>query len=146
MYLNGIWIKAIALLVISIIVLACGIYAVKKMNWKLYEFMFVIVICGFLLVLGCKNINYAVNPEIETITVNYNYQSSNGVIFGREYFFADENGESYCLTMDPITNRKIFPNKEFNKDITYIIKYEKKSNAIVYILESVNTENHKISE
>lgn len=139
MYFNGIWIKAIALLVMSIMVLTCGIYAVKKMNWKPYEFMFVIAVCVFLLVLGCKNINYAINPEIETISVNYNYQSSNGVIFGREYFFVDKNGESYCLTMDPITTRRIFSNKEFNKNTTYIIKYEKKSNAIVYICENTTT-------
>ncbi len=145
MYFNGIWIKAIALLAMSIIVLGCGIYALKKMNWKTYEFIVVIAVCVFLLVLGCKNINYAINPEIETISVNYNYQNSNGVIFGREYFFLDEKGESYCLTMDPITTRKIFPNKEFNKKTTYIIKYEKKSNAIVYIDEVTNTKNNQIS-
>lgn len=57
--------------------------------------------------------------------LNYNYQSRNGVIFGREYFFVDKNGESYCLTMDSITTRKIFSNKEFNKNTTYIIKYKK---------------------
>lgn len=140
MYLNGIWIKAIALLVIAVMAFSCGIYAVKKMNWKLYEFIFVIVVCVFLLVLGCKNINYAINPEIETISVNYNYQSSNGVIFGREYFFVDKNGENYCLTMDPITTRKIFSNKEFNQNTTYIIKYEKKSSTIVYIGETTNTD------
>lgn len=145
MYFNGIWIKAIALLAMSLIVLICGIYAFKKMNWKPYEFMVVIAVCIFLLVLGCKNINYAINPEIETISVNYNYQNSNGVIFGREYFFLDENGESYCLTMDPITTRKIFTNKEFNKKTTYIIKYEKKSNAIVYIDEATNTNINQIS-
>lgn len=89
MCFNGIWIKAISLLVMSVIVLTCDIYALKKMKWKSYEFMVVIVVCIFLLVLGCKNINYATNPEIETISVYYNYQNSNGVIFGREYFFFD---------------------------------------------------------
>lgn len=143
MYFNGIWIKAIALLVLSIVVLICGIYAVKKMNWKPYEFIFVIIVCVFLLVSGCKNMNYAIKPEIETISVNYNYQSSNGVIFGREYFFVDENGESYCLTMDPITTRKIFKNKEFDKDKTYIINYEKKSNTIVGISDNTNLENNQ---
>ncbi len=145
MYFNGIWIKAISLLVMSVIVLTCGIYALKKMKWKSYEFMVVIVVCIFLLVLGCKNINYATNPEIETISVYYNYQNSNGVIFGREYFFFDENGESYCLTMDPITTRKIFQNMDFNKKTKYIIKYEKKSNVIVYIDEATDTNINQIS-
>lgn len=105
----------------------------KKDEWKPYEFMVVIAVCIFLFVLGCKNVNYATNPEVETISVNYNYQNSNGVIFGREYFFFDENGESYCLTMVPITTRKILRNKDFNKETKYIIKYEKKSNVIIYI-------------
>lgn len=145
MCFNGIWIKAISLLLMSVIVLTCDIYALKKMKWKSYEFMVVIVVCIFLLVLGCKNINYATNPEIETISVYYNYQNSNGVIFGREYFFFDENGESYCLTMDPITTRKIFKNKDFNKKTKYIIKYEKKSNVIVYIDEATDTNINQIS-
>lgn len=80
MCFDGIWIKAISLLMMSVITLICGIYALKKMKWKPYEFMVVIVVCIFLLVLGCKNVNYAINPEIKTISVNYNYQSSNGVI------------------------------------------------------------------
>lgn len=135
MYLNGIWIKAIALLVMSVITLACGIYAVKKMNWKTFEFIFVVIICLCLFVTGCKNMNYAVNPEIETINVQYNHQSGSGVIFGREYFFTDINGESYVLTMDPITTRKIFKGNYFEKNKIYTVGYEKKSETIVYISE-----------
>lgn len=146
MCFDGIWIKAISLIVMSVIALICGIYALKKMKWKPYEFMVVIVACIFLLVLGCKNVNYAINPEIKTISVNYNYQSSNGVIFGREYHFVDEKDNSYDLTMDPITTRKIFLNKDFNKKTKYIIKYEKKSNVIIYIEEVPNSKINKNSQ
>lgn len=85
------------------------LHTLKKENDIFHRFrQKAIAVCIFLFVLGCKNVNYAINPEIETISVNYNYQNSNGVIFGREYFFFDENGESYCLTMDLITTKN-FP-------------------------------------
>lgn len=44
--------------------------------------------------------------------------------------------------MDPITTRKIFPNKDFNKETKYIIKYEKKSNVIIYIDEVSNSKTN----
>ena len=47
--------------------------------------------------------------------------------------------------MDPITTRKIFQNKDFNKKTKYIIKYEKKSNVIIYIDEATNTNINQIS-
>lgn len=140
MYLNGVWINGILILAMSLLTLICAIYAFKKMNWKPHEFMFVVV-SVVLLVVGCVNTSYAINPEVETIKVNFNYQKGNSVIFEREYFFFDENGESYRLTMDLITARKLLPNitnNEFEKEQTYIIKYEKKSNVIVYIDETIN--------
>ena len=135
MSFNGIWIKAIALVAMSIVTFICGIFAYKKFNWKQYELIFALIICVVILIFGIKNINCAVNPAIEKISVNYIYQSSNGVIFGREYHFVDSNGNNYDLTMDPFTTNHIFKNKEFNSNTVYTITYEKNSNTIVGIEE-----------
>lgn len=133
MNLTGIWIKAISLVIIAITTFICAIFAYKKFNWKQYELIFVLIIGIVILIFGFKNISFAVNPTIEKIYVNYIYQSSNGIIFGREYHFVDKNGNNYDLTMDPITANHIFKNKEFNSDTVYVITYEKNSNTIVGI-------------
>lgn len=131
MYLGGIWIKAIALLIVAALTFVCGVYAYKKLNWKKLELTFV-VICGIvLLVMGIVNSSYAISPEIEEIDVVFIYQSSNGVIFGREYHFEDSNGNSYSLTMNHISARYILNGNDFEKDVSYTIMYESKSNVIV---------------
>lgn len=131
----GIWIKAIALVILAITTFICGVFAYKKFNWKQYELIFALIVGIVILIFGFKNISYAVNPTIEKINVNYIYQSSSGVIFGREYHFVDKNGNDYDLTMDPITANHIFKNKEFNSDSVYTVTYEKNSNTIVNIEE-----------
>ncbi|MCM1115466.1 MAG: hypothetical protein NC397_08225 [Clostridium sp.] len=135
MYLGGIWIKAIVFVILSILTIICGLYAYKKFDWKQYEFSFVLVCSAILFVLGCINISYAAKPSVKKVNVNYNYQSSDGVIFGREYHFFDSNGNAYDFTMDPITASKIFKGKDFNEETKYTIVYEEKSNVIVGIEE-----------
>lgn len=129
----GIWIKAIAFIIVAILVYICGFFAYKNLNWKAYEFAFVLVIGLVLIIMGIKNINYVVNPQIEKVEVEFIYQSSYGVIFGREYHFEDSEGNIYNLTMDPITKRKIFKDKEFSKNSNYTITFEKKSETIIAI-------------
>ena len=53
--------------------------------------------------------------------------------FGREYHFFDEKDNSYDLTMDPITSRKLLGDNDFDKDTIYTIIYETKSETIVGI-------------
>lgn len=136
MYLGGIWIKAFAQIVLSLITFLCGLTAYKKLNWKQFELYFAILCSVVLLVFGCININHAIKPNIQRVNVNYSYQSSNGIIFGRELHFIDKEGNVYDLTMDPVTNQKIFKGKEFEKNIVYTVTYEKNSNAIVEIKEN----------
>lgn len=119
----------------SIATIICGFIAYKKFNWKKYELIFAWVVGIVILIGGLANMSYSVNPTIEIINVNYIYQSSNFVIFGREYHFTDINGNVYDLTMNPITTRYIFKNKEFNADTVYTITYEKSSKTIVNIEE-----------
>lgn len=133
MYLGGIWIKSIAQIILSIIIFAFGFIAYKKLNWKQYELCFISIIAIVLLVFGSINISHAINPNIQKANVYYIYQSSNGVIFGREYHFEDIDGNALDLTMDPVTTRKIFKGKEFNKETLYTIAFEKESEAIVSI-------------
>lgn len=133
MYFGGILIKALSQIIISLIVFISGFIAYRRLDWKKFEFGFVIIIGIVLLFYGCINVTYAIKPEIKQVNVSYNYQSSNGVIFGREYHFVDKNGNFYDLTMDPITSRKIFEKKEFNKATEYTITYEEKSQSIVGI-------------
>ena len=52
---------------------------------------------------------------------------------GREYHFVDEKDNSYDLTMDPITSRKLLGDIDFDKDTIYTIIYEAKSETIVGI-------------
>ena len=129
----GIWVKAIALIIVAILVCICGFFAYKKLNWKAYEFAFVLVVGLVLIIMGIKNSNYAVNPQIEKVEVEFIYQSCYGVIFGREYHFEDSECNIYNLTMDPITTRKIFKDKEFSKNSNYTITFEKKSETIIAI-------------
>lgn len=133
MNLSGIWIKVLALFVGSAFVLLCGIYAYKKLNWKSYEFYLALICSAVILIFGLVNGIYAINPKIEQINANYIYVSSNGVVFGREYHFQDSNGNSYDLTMDPITTRKVLKGEELNDKTTYLITYEKRSNTIIDI-------------
>ena len=119
MYINAIWIKALSFFVISVLLLLCDIYAIKKLNWKPHEFLFALIICIVMLVFGCVNSGYALNPKFETINANYSYEHKGSIIFGREYFFVDENEETYGLIMNPITSTKLLKNKniELNKKI-----------------------------
>ena len=145
MCFDGIWIKAIAEIMLAIIAFLCAIYAYKKLSWNTSELSATILICLIIFVFGLNTISHAIKPNIQQITVNYSYQSKSGVVFGREYHFVDEKDNSYDLTMEPITTRKIFQNKDFNKKTKYIIKYEKKSNVIIYIEEATNTNVNQIS-
>ncbi len=140
MYINAIWIKALSFFVISVLLLLCDIYAIKKLNWKPHEFLFALIICIVMLVFGCVNSGYALNPQFETINANYSYEHKGSIIFGREYFFVDENEETYGLIMDPITSTKFLKNKniELNKKNKYTIMYEKKSKVIVSICKYYN--------
>ena len=65
------------------------------------------------------NSGYALNPQIETINANYSYEHKGSIIFGRKYFFVDENKETYGLIMDPITSTILLKSKniELNKKI-----------------------------
>jgi len=136
MYLGGIWIKGISEILIAILAFLCGLYAYKKLNWKSMELSATILVCLIIMVFGFINISHAANPNIQKADVYYTYQSSNGVVFGREYHFKDRDGNVLDLTMDPITTRKIFKGKEFDKKTEYTITYEKKSEAIVDIQEN----------
>ena len=135
MFLGALWIKALISVCVSILVVLCGIYARKKMQWKAYEFAVIIVIGVVIFGYGCFNIPYAVKPNIETITVHYSYETGKGELFGRKYIFNDNDGNNYELSMDIITNRKIFYGKSFDKDKTYEITYEANSDTIVGINE-----------
>lgn len=84
-------------------------------------------------VFGLINVSRAVNPDIQQATVNFVYQSQNGVMFGREYHFVDENDNDYDLTMDPITSGKLLGDNDFDDNTIYTITYEAKSKTIVGI-------------
>lgn len=88
-----------------------------------------------IIVLGGVNVSQAINPNYETINVSYISQTPRGEIFGRKYLFRDYNGECYDLSMDPITYRKIFYGKDFEKNKNYTITYETKTETIVGIKE-----------
>lgn len=133
MYLGGIWIKAIAEIMLAIIAFLCAIYAYKKLSWNTSELFATILICLIIFVFGLNTISHAIKPNIQQITVNYSYQSKSGVVFGREYHFVDEKDNSYDLTMDPITSRKLLGDNDFDKDTIYTIIYEAKSETIVGI-------------
>jgi|GEM_PF-1822278 hypothetical protein len=133
MYLGGIWIKAGAEILLAIIALLCGIYAYKKLNWKTVELSATVLICLIMFVFGLTNVSRAVNPDIQQATVNFVYQSQNGVMFGREYHFIDENDNDYDLTMDPITSGKLLGDNDFDDNTIYTITYEAKSKTIVGI-------------
>lgn len=47
--------------------------------------------------------------------------------------FVDEKDNSYDLTMDPITSRKLLGDNDFDKNTIYTIIYETKSETIVGI-------------
>ena len=135
MFLYALWIKILISIFVALLVILCSIYARKKMQWKAYEFAIIIVIGVVVFGSGCFNILYAANPEIETVTVHYSYETSKGELFGRKYIFNDNDGNNYELSMDIITNRKIFYGKSFDKDKTYEITYEANSDTILGINE-----------
>jgi hypothetical protein len=94
------------------------------------------IVIGIVLIgWSCVDSVKAINPKYETVNVTYVYQSSNGVVFGREYNFKDADDKVYSLTMDPITHRKIFYGKDFDKEKHYSITYEDKTDTIVGIEE-----------
>ena len=135
MFLGALWIKVIISILFAVVVILCGIFAKKKMQWKTYEFVIVMVIGIMIFVYGCFNFSYAVNPNIETIIVHYSYETGKGELLGRKYIFDDNEGNNYELSMDIITNRKIFYGKTFDKKKTYEITYESNSDTIVGIKE-----------
>lgn len=135
MYTNAIWIKAIALIIVGLIGVAISILQIKKSSKtkKKTEFYIAILLSVAIIVLGGVNISQAINPNYETINVSYISQTPKGEVFGRKYSFKDASGKYYDLSMDPITYRKIFLGKDFEKNKNYVITYETKSETIVGI-------------
>lgn len=134
MYTNAIWIKAIALIIVGLFVLAISVWQIKKPNdKKKIEFYFAIFLSLFVIVLGSVNATQAINPNYETVNASYISQTPSGEIFGRKYLFKDATGKCYDLSMDPITYKKIFSGKSFYKNKKYTITYETKSETIVGI-------------
>ena len=132
-YTIALWIKSIAYLTFAFFLPVGGVYMRKKGIWKNCEYIIVILVSLFILFFGIKNFVYAVNPKIEHTYLKYQYSTNSGEIFGHNYYFVDNQGNDYDLTMDPISERKIVADKELNKESYYYIGYEKRSNVITSI-------------
>ena len=132
MYLGGIWIKGIVKIAIAVIAFLCGIYAHKKLKWKVQELSVTALICLGVMVFGLIDISHAIKPNIQQITVHYVSESKFG------YHFIDENENNYDLTMDSITYGKLLDGAELDKDTLYTITYEEKSDTII----GIDTDNH----
>lgn len=133
MYFGGIWIKAIAEILLAVLAVLCALYAYKKLNWKPAEFSFCVIISLTILITGFVTMSHAVAPNIQQATVHYLYQDDKGVVFGRTYYFVDEKDKDYNLTMDPFTSKKLLGDNELDQNTLYTITYEAKSETIIGI-------------
>lgn len=132
----GLWIKVIAEIAFSFIVILCGYGMYKKFGWKLFEFIIIGCISLFILVSGVKNLYYVAHPQIESKTLFYLYNNQEGVVFGRTYYFKDSDGNLYDIIIDPITWRKVVKSvgiENFEKNIPYTIFFEEQSEVLLRV-------------
>lgn len=132
----GLWIKVIAEISFSVLVLFCGYGMYKKFGWKLFELLITACFALFILGWGVKDLYYISNPQIENKTLQYLYNNQEGVVFGRTYYFQDSNGTVYDLVIDPITWRKVVKSvgiNDFEKDNVYAISFEEQSRVVLKV-------------